>query len=138
MRLGNCGNTRKRSVGLSRGGVKVIPVPGLGVYPGNACYDANRPSWLPYWFDDLTESDCKYPAGVLADLPQAEANITGVIGQTAGATVADVADAAAAGAASAGQGVVAGGLNNLTTGGGITLGVAALVGVVFLFLMVKK
>jgi hypothetical protein len=32
---------------------------GLGEYPGYYCYDAGRPSWLPYWLDDWTESTCK-------------------------------------------------------------------------------
>ena len=111
---------------------------GFGAYPGTPCYDPNRPSWLPYWFDDFTESDCKYPSGLLADLPQAGSNLTGVVGQTVGATAADIVDAAATGAASAGQGILAGGANNLTTGGGLILGVAALVGVLFLVEMVKK
>lgn len=31
---------------------------GLGAYPGEYCYDATRPSWLPYWFDDPTEALC--------------------------------------------------------------------------------
>ena len=33
---------------------------GLGEYPGYRCYDANRPSWLPYWIDTFSESNCKY------------------------------------------------------------------------------
>ncbi len=32
---------------------------GMGEYPGYYCYDAQRPSWLPYWLDDFTESGCK-------------------------------------------------------------------------------
>jgi hypothetical protein len=44
---------------------------GLGEYPGYVCYDANRPSWLPYWLDDLSESTCK--------LQQVPANITACI-----------------------------------------------------------
>lgn len=39
---------------------------GLGEYPGYYCYDANRPSWLPYWIDDLTESECKYSLSTMA------------------------------------------------------------------------
>ena len=115
-----------------------VPQFGMGAYPGTPCYDPARPTWLPYWFDDLTESDCKYPNGVLSDLPQAESNITGVVGQTAGATVADIVDAAAAGAASAGQGILAGGTNNLTTGGGVLLIAAGVIGFMFLMAMVKK
>lgn len=33
---------------------------GVGVYPGSPCYDPDRPSWLPYWIDDLSESGCKF------------------------------------------------------------------------------
>jgi len=29
------------------------------MYPDESCFDTNRPSWLPYWLDDLTESSCK-------------------------------------------------------------------------------
>lgn len=32
---------------------------GLGMYPDETCFDVNRPSMLPYFFDDLTESQCK-------------------------------------------------------------------------------
>lgn len=32
---------------------------GVGMYPDEACFDTTRPSWLPYWIDDLTESSCK-------------------------------------------------------------------------------
>lgn len=33
---------------------------GMGEYPGYYCYDAERPSWLPYWLDSVTESLCKW------------------------------------------------------------------------------
>ena len=39
---------------------------GLGEYPGYYCYDASRPSWLPYWIDDFTESQCKWNLGNIA------------------------------------------------------------------------
>ena len=39
---------------------------GLGEYPGYYCYDANRPSWLPYWIDDITESLCKWNPKTIA------------------------------------------------------------------------
>lgn len=29
---------------------------GLGAYPTDSYYDPDRPSWLPYWIDDATES----------------------------------------------------------------------------------
>lgn len=32
---------------------------GVGMYPDEACFDPDRPSLLPYWLDDLTESQCK-------------------------------------------------------------------------------
>ena len=39
----------------------MLPRPrGVGEYPGYYCYDAARPSWLPYWIDDFTESACKW------------------------------------------------------------------------------
>ena len=42
---------------------------GLGEYPGYYCYDANRPSWLPNWIDDFTESACKdSPATIAGNL----------------------------------------------------------------------
>jgi hypothetical protein len=40
---------------------------GLGAYPTDCFYDANRPSWLPYFIDTPTESQakiaCFYGAG---------------------------------------------------------------------------
>lgn len=33
---------------------------GLGAYPTDSYYDPDRPSWLPYWIDDPTESAQKY------------------------------------------------------------------------------
>lgn len=39
---------------------------GLAEYPGYYCYDAGRPSWLPYWLDDLTESECKWSPSTIA------------------------------------------------------------------------
>jgi hypothetical protein len=39
---------------------------GMGEYPGYYCYDAARPSWLPYWIDDFTESTCKYTPSTIA------------------------------------------------------------------------
>jgi hypothetical protein len=31
----------------------------LAMYPDETCFDVTRPSWLPYWIDDITESQCK-------------------------------------------------------------------------------
>jgi hypothetical protein len=39
---------------------------GMGEYPGYYCYDADRPNWLPYWIDDLTESACKWSPSTIA------------------------------------------------------------------------
>lgn len=109
----------------------------LAAYPTDPCYDPTRPTWLPYWFDDLTESDCKYPNGVLSDLPQAESNITGVVGQTVGAGIADTASAAALGIESTATGATAGltQLGDLSTGGGLLLAAVVVIGVI---LLVKK
>jgi len=38
----------------------------LAEYPGYYCYDASRPSWLPYWLDDITESLCKWSPKTIA------------------------------------------------------------------------
>lgn len=35
---------------------------GLSAYPTDSFYDPNRPSWMPYWLDDATESAQKYGA----------------------------------------------------------------------------
>lgn len=32
---------------------------GLSAYPGDCFFDANRPSWLPFWIDTPTESNAK-------------------------------------------------------------------------------
>lgn len=29
------------------------------MHPDEICFNPQRPSWLPYWLDDLTESGCK-------------------------------------------------------------------------------
>jgi hypothetical protein len=31
---------------------------GMGLYPGDSCYMANRPSWLPYSMDTVGEGKC--------------------------------------------------------------------------------
>ncbi len=44
------------------------PRGGLGEYPGYYCYDASRPSWLPYWIDTFTEEACNLsPTNLVAD-----------------------------------------------------------------------
>jgi len=32
---------------------------GMGMYPDETCFDSTRPSWLPYWLDDIQEPQCK-------------------------------------------------------------------------------
>jgi hypothetical protein len=44
---------------------------GLGAYPDEVWYDPNRPSLLPYWIDDFTETARKY-ATVLVGNPTAQ------------------------------------------------------------------
>lgn len=70
---------------------------GLGVYPGDPCYDPARPTWLAYWLDDFTESDCKYNASNIGEAtlnafanPDVVAqNVGGVVGQGGAAVVSD-------------------------------------------------
>lgn len=47
-------------------GVQKERVSGLAEYPGYYCYDANRPSWLPYWVPDLTELSCETSLSTIA------------------------------------------------------------------------
>jgi hypothetical protein len=104
---------------------------GLGVYPGDPCYDPDRPDWLPYWLDDFTESDCKWGATNIAgatvnafENPEEVAtNVGGVVGQGTAAAVSDVG----AGVAQAGSSF----LGNLS-GTGIFAMVAIVIGGMFL------
>jgi len=32
---------------------------GMGMYPDETCFDPTRPSILPYWLDDFSETACK-------------------------------------------------------------------------------
>ena len=90
---------------------------GFGVYPGDPCYDQDRPTWLPYWLDDFTESDCKWGASNIAGATvnafenpgQVGENVGGVVGQGAGAAVSDIADAIAAAGKGAAQSITFGG-----------------------------
>ena len=111
---------------------------GVGAYPTDACYDPTRPTWLPYWLDDLTESSCKYPNGVLADLPQAGTNIAAVAGQAVGGGVADTLDAVGSGVIAATEGATATASSNLTgTGGSTGLVLLGILGLGLLFLVKK-
>ena len=58
---------------------------GLGLYPSDPCFDPNRPSLLPYWIDDATESNCFYGGGsILGDvIPAAGYMATTAIGGAA-------------------------------------------------------
>lgn len=51
----------------------------LGAYPDQVWYDPTRPSWLPYWIDDFTESANKYGSTSITD------QMAGVVGAAAGA-----------------------------------------------------
>jgi hypothetical protein len=42
---------------------------GVGAYPGDLCYDPNRPSWLPYWITDFTEANCSIGAAAPPTYP---------------------------------------------------------------------
>lgn len=82
---------------------------GLAAYPGDPCYDSGRPSMLPYWLDDFTESDCKYNASnivqasinAFGDPGQVASNVGGVTGQAVGSGV----NAIASGIASTASGI---------------------------------
>lgn len=71
----------------------------LAMYPDDPCYDPDRPSWLPYWIDDFTESDCKYNA---SNILQATGNaageavgaVTGTAASAAGSIIGNAASAA--------------------------------------------
>lgn len=93
--------------------------PGLGAYPDQPYYDPNRPSWLPYWIDDFTESEAKYNAD---NLLQATVN----------------AGAMAAGSVVGGIGTGIGTAINAALGG-MSLGtIAVLAGLGFIIYTAKK
>ena len=63
---------------------------GLGEAPGYYCYDANRPSWLPYWVDDITESLCKWsPSTIGKQLTDCTLGLNSSLCQTPTATQAN-------------------------------------------------
>lgn len=108
---------------------------GMGVYPGDPCYDSSRPSWLPYWLDDFTESDCKWGSSNIAgatlnafENPDVVAqNVGGVIGQGAASATSDVAGGA--------EQAISSYVQNLTPGGwfglfAVGLGALLVLGVV--------
>lgn len=98
---------------------------GLAAYPGDPCYDPDRPSWLPYWLDDFTESDCKWGASNIAGATlnafenpaEVATNVGGVVGQGTAAAVSDVSS----GVAQAGESF----LSNVSGTG--MLGIAAVI-----------
>lgn len=63
----------------------------IGAYPDQSYYDPDRPSWLPYWIDDVTESEAKYNAQ----------NLLQATGNAAGTAVGTVAAAGGTGIANA-------------------------------------
>lgn len=63
----------------------------LSAYPDQLWFDPDRPAWLPYWLDDLTESNAKYNA---QNLMQATANAAGALtGSVVSAGASGVAEA---------------------------------------------
>lgn len=83
----------------------------LGAYPTDACYDPNRYSWLPYWIDDFTESNCKWgatnivgaTANAFGNPGQVAQNVGGVLGQGAGTTLSAVGQGITSGLAGIGS-----------------------------------
>lgn len=71
---------------------------GLGLYPGDPCYDADRWSLLPYWIDDIQESEC------VSGTNSIFAAAGSYAGQQAGTAVGDIIGGAASGAVSAVEG----------------------------------
>ena len=59
---------------------------GVGAYPTDAYYDPARPSWLPYWIDDTTESQNKAAYAL-------STGALGPLGILAGAAIATQPDA---------------------------------------------
>jgi hypothetical protein len=101
---------------------------GLGLNPGDPCYDQDRPSWLPYWFNDVAESECE--SGTNNILSAAFSDI----GQQGAAAVTGAASALASGAASG----VSAGLSNFTLGGSVlAIGAIAVVALVVLMAVEK-
>lgn len=46
-----------------------VALRGIGEYPGYYCYDATRPSWLPYWIDDFSEEQCNLnPSNIVSSI----------------------------------------------------------------------
>src|SRR5580704_10853489 len=101
---------------------------GLGLNPGDPCYDQNRPSWLPYCINDVAESECE--SGTTDILSAACSDI----GQQTGAALTEAGSALASGAASG----VASGLSNFTLGGSVlAIGAIAVVALVVLMAVEK-
>ena len=115
---------------------------GLAAYPGDPCYDPNRPSWLPYWIDDTAEDECGTgTSNLFASMWDTFTNpslLTSEIGtsagEAAGSAASTVANAAATGVEAAGMTAA----SSLTGGGyGIAI-VALLVGGLFLWEAFKR
>ena len=71
-------------------------IPGLGLYPDQPCFDPDRPALLPYWIDDLTESDCKYNAtNILGATANAAGEAVGAVAGAAGSAIGTAASTAA-------------------------------------------
>lgn len=102
---------------------------GLGLNPGDTCYDSTRPDWLPYWFNDIQESECESGTTNWWDAGWSD------IGQQTGSAVTGAASSVASGAAS---GAAAGIANNLSLGGGTLTLAGIAIAVLAVVLLVKK
>lgn len=91
---------------------------GMSAYPTDSYYDPDRPSWLPYWIDDPTESLAKYNA---SNLLQATANAAGTAAGSVVGTVADSAASAVSNTLSSAFGSISG--QNLLILGAIAAGI---------------
>jgi len=94
--------------------IQGISLTGLGLYPGDPCYDPNRPSLLPYWIDDFTESECYYNStSILGATGNLIGQDVGTVVGAAGSAIGNAATSAvsqftlSSGLALAGLGVLA-------------------------------
>jgi hypothetical protein len=101
---------------------------GLGLYPTladgttpNPCFDPNRPSWMPYWIDDSTESACYYDTDSLSgQVAGAATQMSSVVGATAGGLVSGAVGGAAQG------------IGSSLSGTAVLIGAAVIAGIVLL------
>jgi hypothetical protein len=79
---------------------------GVGAYPTDSYYDPNRPSWMPYWMNDLTESNAEYNnAPFASQVVQAAESMGGAVGGVIGGTAGSVVGGAVSAAVPAATGL---------------------------------